>query len=469
MSEADLLSAGTALIDTHAHLDDERFAGEIDEILERAEEAGIRQILTVGESPETFEATIALAEKYPQLFAAIGIHPQQADKGTPEALARIEQLARAHAKVVAIGEIGFDYYYEYAPRPVQEEVFRAQLRMAQSLELPFIVHDRDAHDDTLRVLREEAQGHKLRGVLHCFSGDAAFAEGCLELGLHLAFGGTLTYPKNAGLRAVAATVPEDRLLLETDCPYLAPQKRRGKRNEPAFMRLTAEKLAEERGITLEELAAITSRNAAELFGMGQTARIAYVIRDALYLNITNRCSNACVFCAKFHGYTIGENFLRLEREPSVDEIVAAVGDPRAYREVVFCGYGEPLLRLDTVREVAIRLQQMHSDVRIRINTDGQANLVYGRDILPDLEGLIDAVSVSLNAADAASYQQVTRTPFGEKGFAGVLDFLRTAPRFIPDVTASVVTYPGVDVEAARALAQKLGVKFRVRPYLDRKN
>ncbi|MBQ6669738.1 MAG: YchF/TatD family DNA exonuclease, partial [Deltaproteobacteria bacterium] len=315
MSEADLLSAGTALIDTHAHLDDERFAGEIDEILERAEEAGIRQILTVGESPETFEATIALAEKYPQLFAAIGIHPQQADKGTPEALARIEQLARAHAKVVAIGEIGFDYYYEYAPRPVQEEVFRAQLRMAQSLELPFIVHDRDAHDDTLRVLREEAQGHKLRGVLHCFSGDASFAEGCLELGLHLAFGGTLTYPKNAGLRAVAATVPEDRLLLETDCPYLAPQKRRGKRNEPAFMRLTAEKLAEERGITLEELAAITSHNAEELFGMGQTARIAYVIRDALYLNITNRCSNACVFCAKFHGYTIGENFLRLEREP----------------------------------------------------------------------------------------------------------------------------------------------------------
>ncbi|MBQ6669464.1 MAG: radical SAM protein, partial [Deltaproteobacteria bacterium] len=162
-------------------------------------------------------------------------------------------------------------------------------------------------------------------------------------------------------------------------------------------------------------------------------------------------------------------FLRLEREPSVDEIVAAVGDPRAYREVVFCGYGEPLLRLDTVREVAIRLQQVHSDVHIRINTDGQANLVYGRDILPELEGLIDAVSVSLNAADAASYQQVTRTPFGEKGFAGVLDFLRTAPRFIPDVTASVVTYPGVDVEAARKLAQDLGVKFRVRPYLDRKN
>jgi TatD DNase family protein len=255
--------------------------------------------------------------------------------------------------------------------------------------------------------------------------------------------------------------------VETDCPYLAPVPHRGKRNEPALVRLTAEKVAELKGLTLADVARITTHNAERLFGIGsgdQQARIAYRIRDSLYLNITNRCSNRCSFCAKFDDFTVKGHFLRLEHEPSVREVLSAVGDAAGCEEVVFCGYGEPLLRLDLVIAVARKLKQR--GLRVRINTDGQANLVHGRNILPELAGLVDSISVSLNAADAATYARLCNTPFGGSGFQAVCDFLREAPRHIPQVTASAVTVPGLDVAAVRRLAESLGVSFREREYAE---
>jgi TatD DNase family protein len=255
--------------------------------------------------------------------------------------------------------------------------------------------------------------------------------------------------------------------VETDCPYLAPVPHRGKRNEPAFVRLTAQKVAELKGLTLEDVGRITTRNARRLFGIGggdESASIAYRIRDSLYLNITNRCSNRCSFCAKFDDFTVKGHFLRLAHEPSAAEVLAAIGDPGGYAEVVFCGYGEPLLRLDLIKEVAGELKKR--GVRIRINTDGQANLVYGRNILPELAGLIDCVSVSLNAADAETYARLCNTPFGEAGFRGVCDFLREARHHIPLVVASAVTVPGLDLAKVRRLAEGLGVEFREREYQE---
>jgi TatD DNase family protein len=205
----------------------------------------------------------------------------------------------------------------------------------------------------------------------------------------------------------------------------------------------------------------------ELFGIrlwDQSAKIAYRIRNSLYLNITNRCSNRCSFCAKFDDFTVKGHNLLLDGEPSLEEVMAAVGEPQGIDEVVFCGYGEPLLRLDLVKQVAERLKQR--GYRIRINTDGQANLAHNRNILPELAGLIDSISVSLNAPDAATYGKICNTPFGDAGFAGVCDFMTLAKQCIPQVTASAVTVPSIDIDACRALALSLGVEFRVREYAE---
>jgi TatD DNase family protein len=192
-------------------------------------------------------------------------------------------------------------------------------------------------------------------------------------------------------------------------------------------------------------------------------KIVYPIRNSLYLNLTNRCSNRCTFCWKNASFVVKGHDLELSREPDDRELLQAIGDPKRYDEVVFCGFGEPLLRLDLVKTVAAELKK--KGAKIRIDTDGQANLVYGRNILPELKGLVDAVSVSLNAENAQKYHRLCRSPFGEKGFEGVLEFLREAKKFIPEVTATALTMPGVDLEACRRLAEEgLGVKFRPRAY-----
>jgi TatD DNase family protein len=242
---------------------------------------------------------------------------------------------------------------------------------------------------------------------------------------------------------------------------------RGKRNEPAFVKLAAEKVAEVKGLTLDDVARITTKNVRNLFGIrlwDQSAKIAYRIRNSLYLNITNRCSNRCSFCAKFDDFTVKGHNLLLDGEPDFAEIMTAVGEPKGIDEVVFCGYGEPLLRLDMVKQVADELKRR--GYSIRINTDGQANLAHGRDILPELTGLIDSISVSLNAQDAETYNTLCNSPFKEAGFAGVCDFIQSAKRYIPNVAASAVTVPGVDIEACRRLALSLGVEFRVREYAE---
>ncbi len=193
--------------------------------------------------------------------------------------------------------------------------------------------------------------------------------------------------------------------------------------------------------------------------------LAYSIRNALYLNITNRCSNNCSFCIKFNSRTFQENDLFLDKEPSFDEIMAAIAPFSDFDEVVFCGYGESLIRLEIVKQVAEAVKQYYS-VRVRVNTDGQANLVHGRNIIPELAGKVDCLSVSLNAPDAETYMQLCQTPFGAAGFTAVCNFIRLAAAEIPEVIASVVLVPSLDVDACKALALSLGASFRVRSYYE---
>jgi TatD DNase family protein len=455
-----------SLIDTHAHIDGRDFSTDFDDMLLRAAEAGLSHIITVGADLESSRAAVELAGRHDHIYCAVGIHPHDAVRVTGKCYDVIRDLAVGNRKVVAIGEIGLDFYRDRSPRNDQEKVFRRFIRLARELSLPVIVHDRDAHERIMAILREE-KASEVGGVLHCFSGDLRMARECEDIGFFISIPGTVTYPNNEQLREVVRGVKIERLLLETDCPYLSPVPHRGKRNEPSYLRITAGKVAELKGLTLEDVARITSLNAGRLFGLGLTdqhARIAYRIRNSLYLNITNRCSNRCSFCAKFEDFTVKGHFLRLDHEPDAAEVLAAVGDPAGFDEIVFCGYGEPLLRLDLIREVAMALKK--KGCRIRINTDGQANLVYGRNILPELAGLVDAVSVSLNAADAETYEMLCNTPFGKAGFQGVCRFLKDAPLSIPEVVATAVTVPGIDVTAVRKLAESLGVKFREREYAE---
>ncbi|WP_020675799.1 TatD family hydrolase [Geopsychrobacter electrodiphilus] len=451
------------LIDSHAHLDSSQFGDELEQILQRADEAGIKQILTIGCDLQSSARSVTLAAQYAQVHAAVGIHPHDAGEATAEGLALIESLLAA-PKVVAVGEIGLDFFRDHSPRDQQRTAFRQQIRLARKHQKPIIVHDREAHAEVLQILHEE-HAADCGGVLHCFSGDITMARACLDLGFYLSFPGTISYPKNEAQREVVAAVPIDRMMIETDCPYLAPVPHRGKRNEPAYVRYTAEKLAEIKGLTLSDVARVTSRNVYDLFGIGavdQQTKIAYQIRDSLYLNITNRCTNSCVFCAKFDDFVVKGHELKLDHEPDIEELKRAIGDPKKYREVVFCGYGEPLLRLELICELSAWLKT--HQVKVRINTDGQANLVHGRNILPDLAGKVDALSVSLNAPDATQYQKLCRSKYPEIGYEAVKDFLKQAPTYIPEVIASAVSYPGVDIAACRKVAEDLGVEFRAREY-----
>lgn len=458
------MNTNLTLIDSHAHIYYRDYADDFDEMLQRAADAGIVAMLVVGTDIESSRESVELAEKHSQIYAAVGIHPHDAGRVTDACYGVIRELAQSSPKVVAIGEIGLDFYRDRSPRADQERVFRTFLRMALELDKPVIIHDRDAHQLVLDCLREE-RVH--RGVLHCFSGDSAMAAQALSLGFHISIPGTVTYPSNEALREVVRATTIDRMLVETDCPYLSPVPHRGKRNEPAYTRLTAERVAQIKGLTLEDVARITTKNVCDLFGIrlwDQSTKIAYKIRNSLYLNITNQCSNRCSFCAKFDNFTVKGHNLLLDREPTLEEVMLAVGQPEGIDEVVFCGYGEPLIRLDLVKQVATELKGR--GYRIRINTDGQGNVVHGRNILPELAGLVDSISVSLNAPDAVTYEQICNTPFGENGFEAVCTFIREAQQHIPQVTASAVTVPGVDIEACHKLALSLGAEFRVREYAE---
>jgi TatD DNase family protein len=224
--------------------------------------AGLTAIVTVGTTLSDCEKAAALARRYRPVYAAVGIHPHEV-KGIDASTYDLLRLVAREEKVVAIGEIGLDFFYDHSPRDVQIRRFNEQLDLAEELDLPVIIHDRDAHAETLGLLRPRKG--RLRGALHCFSGDAAMARECVALGFHLSVAGPVTYPKADQLREVAREIPLERLLIETDAPYLAPQPHRGKRNEPAFVVETARRLAEIRGMLAEELERLTAANARRLF------------------------------------------------------------------------------------------------------------------------------------------------------------------------------------------------------------
>lgn len=265
MEDAATLELVLVLFDTHAHVQMPQFDGDREALLAAAFAGEVAQMVIPGVDVATSRAAIALAARYPgQLFAAVGTHPHDAATLSAAALAEQRRLAGS-PEVVAIGEIGLDYYRDLSPRPAQREALVAQIELARALDLPIILHNRESHADMVALLREHGAG--VRGVFHCFIGDQAMARDALDLGYYLSFAGPVTYPKNTTLQEVAAWAPLERILVETDAPYLAPQGFRGKRNQPAYVAVTARRVAELRAMSFEALAEATTRNAQALFRM----------------------------------------------------------------------------------------------------------------------------------------------------------------------------------------------------------
>lgn len=252
------------LFDSHAHLDDNRFDDDQSQVIQRAAEAGLVGILNAGTNMESSARSIALAEENAIVYAAVGIHPHDAQAAKESDYQQLADWCLT-PKVVAIGEIGLDYYYDLSPREIQQQVFMRQIDVARQLKKPIIIHDRDAHGDVLAMIKKEAKG--LTGVLHCFSGSLEMAKEVIKLGFYISFAGPVTYAKDGKLKEVAAHIPLERLLVETDCPYLTPQPYRGRRNEPAHVKFTAEEVARVRGMEFAALAEAATANTRRLFNI----------------------------------------------------------------------------------------------------------------------------------------------------------------------------------------------------------
>ncbi len=259
------------LIDSHAHLDSRKFDTDRDIVIKQARSAGLIAIVNIGASLASSRASVALAEEYDFIYATVGVHPHNAKSVTPAVLDELRALAR-HRKVVAVGEIGLDYYRDLSPRPVQRQAFAAQLALATELKLPVVVHSRDAHDDVVAGLREwiDSSGGGIedaRGVMHSYAAGPSRLDEVLDLGFFVSIAGPVSFPKAHALRAAAAATPLERLLVETDCPYLTPKPHRGRRNQPAYVQHVVEAVARARGVATKTIARATTDNTCRLFGI----------------------------------------------------------------------------------------------------------------------------------------------------------------------------------------------------------
>jgi TatD DNase family protein len=261
-------------VDSHAHLDGKKFDADRDEVLARAQAAGIANVLAIGtgDGPGTLDCAVKLAEKYPSVYASVGIHPHEAELAKDADFLELEQLAK-HPKVIAWGEIGLDYFYDHSPREIQQQVFRRQQELARAAKLPIVIHCRPSQDtenaweDCLRMLQENWAASGLGGILHCFTGTWAQAKAALDMGFMISFAGNITFPKAQAIRDAAKEVPLERMLIETDSPFLAPTPHRGKRNEPAFVVETARQLGELRGLSQEAMGEQTAKNFYRFFSL----------------------------------------------------------------------------------------------------------------------------------------------------------------------------------------------------------
>jgi TatD DNase family protein len=448
--------------DSHLHLDHPKFKGDTDKVILRARNAGVAQMTTVGVNNESSADAIKISEKHDGVYASVGISPHDAGKASD--LSVISNLVH-HDRVVAVGETGLDYHYDFTDRETQKSFFEKHIHLAHDVDLPIIIHMRNSSEDIFGIL--EKSGVLPRGgVFHCFTGTFDEAAKAIEMGFYISFSGIITFDKSMILKSIIPEIPGNRLLIETDAPYLAPAPHRGKRAEPSMIVDTAKAISEFTKLSLSDIARLTRKNACRLFNIpiDDTPAVAYPIRNSLYLNITNRCSNDCIFCIRNEKKHIVGHNLMLDHEPDVEEIWRAIreADVTQYKEVVFCGYGEPTLRLDVLREIARRLKMENSSLKIRLNTNGQGSLIYGDDIVPMLIDCIDMVSISLNTADPQQYIELCKPIYGDAAFPAIIEFSKRCIEAGIGLQFSAINLSEVNLGKAKNIADRLGAQFLIR-------
>ncbi|MCX7798169.1 MAG: YchF/TatD family DNA exonuclease [Melioribacter sp.] len=449
-------------IDTHAHLFYPNFNGEVDQVIQRAKEANVDVIIVPATDLISSQQAIELSEKYENIYATVGIHPHDTKDWNDRIINKLEELAK-NKKVIAIGEIGLDYYYDFSPKEIQIKAFEEQIELALKLKKPIIVHNREATDDIMKIARKYKDSG-LRAQFHCFSGSLKDAKELIEMHHLISFTGNITFNKAENLRKIVSNISIESMLLETDSPFMTPVPHRGTRNEPAYIKLIAEKIAEIQNLTVEDVARTTSYNVFKLFGIGKKPPLSYTykIGNSLYINVTNRCNADCIFCdrkgdAVINGYNLK---MKKSEEPEAEVYIKEIGDPKKYKEIVFCGYGEPTIRWDVVKKIAKYVKENGGITRL--NTDGHGNVINKRDITPELEGLIDVVSISLNSVDPIQYGKLMRVdPSLHKE---MIEFAKKAKKY-SKVIMTIVGLSEVDSEAAKKFViEELGVEFREREY-----
>lgn len=458
------------LVDTHAHLEDESFRDDADAAITRARAAGVRYIVIPVTAAADCAAALTLARQHEGVFFAAGLHPNNGlplDDGQRTAIrAALEEGKRA-GRAVAVGECGLDYHYRRLPPAEQLAILEWHLALARELDLPLILHQREAEND-LRAVLERAGTPPRGAVLHCFGGDDRYLAWARGRGLHVSFTGSITFQpkKDAPPPSYFRELDLARTMLETDAPYMTPVPHRGRRNEPAHLPLVAAALAAQTARPLADVHAETTLSARAFFALPADfgGVIAYEFKNGLYLNITNRCTNNCAFCLRNEHPGVGGYDLRLRMEPAALEVLAAVGDPRRFREIVFCGFGEPTVRWEVLKEIARGIK--NGGGRVRLDTNGSANLTAGRDVAAEMAGLIDKVSVSLSAGDADTYERVCRPAAGGgRAWEALAAFVLAARKYVPEVELTAVTGGPADAAGAEALAHQWGLPIRLRPYV----
>ena len=450
-------------IDTHAHLFFENFKEDVDDVIQRAKDNGVDFIVVPATDIKTAKEAIALAEKYEQIYATVGIHPHDTKDWNDSFIPEIEALAK-HPKVVAIGEIGLDYYYDFSPQDQQIKAFKSQLDLALKLELPVVIHNRDSDEDMMDIIQSYC-GTGLKAQFHCYNGSLDDALEFMKMNHFISFTGNITFKKSDGLRDILKHIDLNHLMLETDSPFMTPVPYRGKRNEPSYVNYVAQQVAEIHKLSLEDVGRITSLNAFRFFGIGKAPKTSftYLLENSLYINVTNRCNADCTFCRRkedpfLRGYNLG---MKKSEEPTAEVYISEIGDPKKYDEIVFCGYGEPTIRWDVVREVAKYVKA--NGGKTRMNTNGHGNIINKKDITPEMEDIIDVISISLNSYDPKQYaelMQVSETHFDE-----MKNFARLAKQCVNKVVMSVVSLDEVEIEKSRKVVEdEIGVEFRIRTY-----
>ncbi|GAB6065064.1 YchF/TatD family DNA exonuclease [Aquifex pyrophilus] len=450
------------MIDTHCHLD---LLKEKDRE-EALKDERLEYLINVGFDKKTIKNAIEFASKYDKVYIAIGFHPHEADRVSDEDLSWLKKLAESNPKVRAIGEIGLDFYKNYSDPKKQEDIFRKQIGIARELGLPIVIHMRDAEKETIRILREE-RAYEVGGVMHCFTGSYETMKKAVDMGFFISYSGIITYKNAENLREIVKKTPTSRILLETDSPFLAPQPVRGKPNKPKNIFYTAEVLAKLLPNTsLEDVDRMTTQNAKQAFNLNGEVKkntITYVINNKLYINLTNKCNLHCVFCQRERerNFWVKGYWVWVDRDPSVEEVIREIGDPKRYDEVVFCGYGEPTLRFSALKEIAKWVKERGG--RVRVDTNGLMFTFLPKEKLKELKGLVDTFSVSLNAPDDETYNKVCR-PAQPEAFNKVIEFIKEARRLGFEVIVSAVDYDGVDMKKTEKLVKSLGAKWKPRTY-----